>query len=147
MTKVSTESVVDAPREQVFAYVDDYRNTPNLMLGMSRFEPVTEQSQGLGSTFDAVMKFGPKAIETQLKCTEWVEGEKIVMSSVKGFDVQTTWSFADAGEGKTAVTIEFDYKLPGGLAGKAIGAVLGPGIGQAVKHTDEALKKAITEQG
>lgn len=145
MPKVSHESVVDAPREKVFAYVNDYRNTPELMTGMSKFEPTTEQTEGLGSIFDATMKFGPKAIETQLKCTEWVDGEKIVMTSISGFSVQTSWSFADAGADQTKVTIEFDYSLPGGLAGKALGAVLGPGVGQAVKHTDVVLKKAIAK--
>lgn len=131
-----------ASREHVFAYIDDYRNVPRWMFGVTEFTPVTEQVSGLGAVYDAVMKIGPKHLKSTLKVTEWVESEVVVLTSIAGFDVQTGWRFSSDG-GQTVVDAHFDYHLPGGLAGRALGALIEPVVGQAVKQTEQALRSAV----
>ncbi|ALG86908.1 SRPBCC family protein [Gordonia phthalatica] len=131
-----------APREHVFAYVDDYRNVPDWMFGVTKFTPITEQTSGLGATYDAIMKIGPKNLKSTLKVTEWVENEVVVLSSIDGFDVETGWRFSSDGD-QTLVDVNFDYNLPGGLAGRALGALIEPVVGQAVKQTEQALRAAV----
>jgi uncharacterized membrane protein len=146
VTKVRHEAKTQVPRERVFAYVDDYRSVPDWMFGVSRFEPVTEKTSGVGSVFDASMKLGPKTLHTTLKCTEWVREEKIVLESVDGLDVSCIWSFAGSAE-ETRVVVEVDYRLPGGLAGRALGAIVEPAIAGAIKHTESELIKGLTAAG
>ncbi|QRY61104.1 SRPBCC family protein [Gordonia sp. PDNC005] len=132
-----------SPREQVFAYVDDYRNVPDWMFGVTRFTPVTDQTCGLGATYQATMKIGPKNLDSTLRVTEWEEGRVLVLTSIAGFDVQTGWRFADGDDGTTVVDVNFDYELPGGIAGRVLGAIIEPVVGQAVKQTESALRAAV----
>ncbi|EGD56970.1 SRPBCC family protein [Gordonia neofelifaecis] len=145
MPGVRQTVTTEAPRDRVFAYVDDYRHVPSWMFGVTKFTPVTEQTSGLGATYEASMKIGPKNLKSTLRVTEWVENETVVLTSIAGFDVQTGWRFADGDDGRTVVDAYFDYRLPGGLAGRALGAIIEPVVGQAVKQTESALRAAVED--
>ncbi|AVM01238.1 polyketide cyclase [Gordonia iterans] len=142
MGEVNHEAVIKAPREKVFAYIDDYRNVPEYMFGVSRFTPTTEVDHGLGSVFQTVIKIGPKELKSTVKCVEWVENEKIRLESVSGMGANTTWSFADGDDGTTVLHAEFDFTLPGGLTGKVLGGLIGPFVEQGVKYTDGKVRAA-----
>ncbi|MFT3715714.1 MAG: SRPBCC family protein [Gordonia sp. (in: high G+C Gram-positive bacteria)] len=142
MGEVRHSAVVKAPRDRVFAYVNDYRNVPDYMFGVSTFRPQTDQTEGVGAVFDTAIKIGPKELTSSTKCVEWVKDEKIRLESVKGLSSATEWRFSDGDEpGTTKLDAEFDYSLPGGLAGKILGGLMGPFIDQAVKHTDSVVRK------
>ncbi|RPA10190.1 SRPBCC family protein [Gordonia sp. OPL2] len=144
MGTIRQRSAVEVPREQVFAYVNDYQNVPKFMFGVTRFAPTSEKTSGLGSTFDVAMDLGPKTLKSTVETVEWVENEFIRLESVKGFSANTTWRFADDGDG-TAVAVEFEYTLPGGIAGRALGAVIEPLLGQAIRQTEANLTKQVSE--
>ncbi|WOC13492.1 SRPBCC family protein [Gordonia sp. MP11Mi] len=131
------------PRSEVFAYVDDPNTVPQWMFGVTAFDPVGDRSRGLGTVYDAVMKVGPKALSAQLEVTVWTENEELVLSSVAGFDVTTRWRFTDGDGGSTVVDVDFDYSLPGGLAGRALAAIIEPFVSQAVRQTEQALRGAL----
>ncbi|GAA2388252.1 MULTISPECIES: SRPBCC family protein [Gordonia] len=143
MPGVRQTVTTEASRDRVFAYVDDYRNVPSWMFGVTRFTPVTDHTSGLGATYEACMKIGPKNLTSTLRVTEWVENECVVLTSIAGFDVRTGWRFADGADGQTLVDVNFDYDLPGGLAGRALGAIIEPVVGQAVRQTEAALRAAV----
>ncbi|MFW0790387.1 SRPBCC family protein [Gordonia sp. CPCC 205333] len=143
MTVISRQVVASAPRELAFAHVNNYKSVPTWMFGVTKFTPLTDQTEGLDSTFDAVMKIGPKSLHSTLKTTEWVENELIKLESVDGISAATTWRFADAEGGGTAVDVEFTYNLPGGLAGRALAAIVEPVVGQAIRSTETTLTKQV----
>lgn len=144
MGEVRHEAVIKAPREQVFAYVDDYRNVPEYMFGVGRFTPTTDVDHGLGSIFETAIKVGPKELTSTVECTEWVDGELIKLASVKGFGADTEWRFADGDEpGTTVLSVLFGYTLPGGLAGKVLGGLIGPFAEQGVKYTEGKVRDAV----
>jgi hypothetical protein len=39
--------------------------------------------------------------------------------------------------------VTFGYELPGGLAGRTLGRAFEPIVGLSVRHSDEALRRAI----
>lgn len=144
MGEVKHEAVIKASREQVFAYINDYRNVSEYFFGVSRFEPLTDQTSGAGATFESALKVGPKELKSTLKCTEWVENELISLESTSGFGAVTTWKLADADEaGTTTLEAEFIYTLPGGLAGKLLSPLMGPFAEQAVKHSENKIRDAV----
>ncbi len=144
MGTISQRSTVDVPRDRVFAYVNDYQNVPKFMFGVTRFAPVTDLTVGLGSTFEVSLNTGPKTLKSTVETVEWVENEFIRLEAIKGFSANTTWRFADAGDG-TEVAVEFEYTLPGGIAGRALGAVVEPFLGQAIRQTEANLSKQVSE--
>ncbi len=135
---------IDRPRERVFDYIDGYQNVPEYLLGVTRFEPTTEKTSGLGAKFAVSMDVGPKTLKSVVECTDYVENELIELKAVEGFDANTTWRFADADGGSgTELDVEINYNLPGGMAGKLLGKVVGPFAAQAVRHTEATIRKKI----
>ncbi|GAC67307.1 SRPBCC family protein [Gordonia soli] len=139
---VRHRSTVETPRDRAFAYVNDHRHVPDWMFGVDRFDPVTDVTYGLGATFDIEMRIGPKALSSTVEVTEFVENEIVRLEPVKGFAAGTVWRFADV-DGGTDVDVEFTYDLPGGIAGRALGAVIEPAVGHAVRQTDSALRSRL----
>lgn len=144
MGEVHHEATITGPRDKVFAYVNAYQNVPEYFFGLKSFTPITEKTSGLGSTFQAVIKIGPKELKSTVECTEWVENEKISLASVSGFGADTDWEFADGDEpGTTVLKVRFGYHLPGGLTGKVLSGLIGPFADQAVKYTESKVRAAI----
>jgi hypothetical protein len=56
--EIRVESTFQAPLEVAFAYTADYRNVPDWLYGISKFEPVGENDYGLGAVFDGSMNLG-----------------------------------------------------------------------------------------
>jgi uncharacterized membrane protein len=131
----------DATVEEVFAYVDDYRNVPQWLFGIQRFEPVGDTDQGLGAVFDAVMHLGT-TLRSRIEVVEWAQDRLIAFDSVRGFRNSSRWTFERAGQG-TRVTTEVSYSLPFGPAGKAVGKVIEPFVKQAVHHSSRHLKEQV----
>ena len=145
MTSIVEHSVeVAAPVGEVFAYVDDYTRTKDWMYGLHTMEPVTEQTSGVGATYDGVMKLGV-ALTSRIRCTGWERDRLIEISSIKGIRNTQRWTFTDLGGHRTRVDAWISYSLPGGPAGKAMGAAVKPFIGIAVKHTSEALVRNVEQ--
>ncbi|MET9200231.1 SRPBCC family protein [Gordonia sp. NPDC003585] len=144
MGVVRHEALIDGPRDQIFTYVNGYENVPEYMFGVQRFEPTSDITSGLGSVFDVTIDVGPKKLKSTVECTEWVENELIVLEAIEGFKADTTWKFADK-DGGTQVLVEFGYTLPGGLAGRALGAIIGPFASQGVRYTDSKIKAHLAQ--
>ncbi len=148
MAVIHQRASVAQTRSVTFGYVNDYRHVPEWMFGVTKFEPTTDVTFGLGAIFDGAMTLGPKSFKATFECTEWIENELIVLTSVKGFDSATRWVFTDSADGKgTDVEAEFTYNLPGGLAGRALGAIIEPLVGQGVRHTESTLKEKVEALG
>jgi uncharacterized membrane protein len=143
MVDIHHEGSCEAPVEVAFAYVDQYLNATDWMFGLSSFEPVGEQVQGLGAVFDATFAIKPVKLHSTIQVTEWVENEVIAFKSVKGFTNWSTWRFVSEGPTRTKIAVKFGYELPGGLAGKALGRVLEPIVMLSLRHSDENLRREI----
>lgn len=142
MPVIEHSAVADTGREFAFDYVADYRTVPRWMFGVKKFVPVGDIDRGLNAVYAAEMHIGPKVLRSTLRVTEWVEHRSLTLSSVEGFSTTSTWSFSDTPEG-TRLDVEFAYSFPGGLAGRALGALVEPVVGQAIRHTDSSLRKAL----
>lgn len=138
-----TAVVDDVPRDRVFDYINGYENVPKFMFGITKFDPITEATSGLGSRFKAALNVGPKTLTSTAETTAWVENELIELTAVEGFSVNTTWRFADHGDGGTSVDVHFAYNLPGGLAGRALKIIIEPFAAQAVKATEANLREQV----
>lgn len=143
MIHVQHSAVAAIPLDIAFAYVDDHRTVPEWMFGISRFEPVGAQVSGLGALFDATMRIGPKSLDSRVEVVAWERDRTIVLSAVSGFRTSSSWSFTDLGDGHSRLDVDFGYELPGGLAGRALGMLIEPAVGTAVRQTEQALRARL----
>ena len=140
---VSNSRVVATSVDKVFAYMDDYRNVPRWLFGITRFEPVGEQESGLGAVFDGAISLGV-TLKARVKCTGWERDRLIELESIKGFTSSSRWVFEEE-DGGTRVTGSVTYELPFGPAGASIGRVIEPLVKVAVTRTTETLEAQLRD--
>jgi len=143
MGHVEHSAIGHAPIDFAFEYTTDYRNVPRWMFGVSRFEPITEQTIGLGAVFETAVDLGPTELPLHVEVTSWVENEHFTLETVKGIAATCTWRFAVAEDGSTRITGIVDYKIGGGLAGKPLDKLIQAIAGPAVRHVDKHLRGEI----
>lgn len=146
MVDIHHEGSCAAPVDVAFGYVDDYRNATKWMFGLAEFAPEGDKDHGLGAVFNGTFQVKPVKLHSTVECTGWAQDELIAFTSVKGFKNTSVWRFVADGPDRTTVLVHFNYELPGGIAGRALGKVLEPIVGVSVRHSDEALRKQIEEQ-
>jgi uncharacterized membrane protein len=139
MPIISAEDVTDAPLGPVFDYLADSRNIEQWFYGVQKVVPLTDRIRGLGSTYEITINAG-MAITAKIECTDFVENELIVVRTFDGPTASSRWTFAAEGDG-TRIRGEFDYSLPGGLAGAAMGKLVKPFASVAAKHTTANILK------
>lgn len=144
MAQVRHETIIEAPRPKVFAYVNDHLNVPDFMYGVDRFEPTTEQVEGVGATFETVVKIGPKELASEVECVAWEQDALIRMEATSGFKTNTEWLFGEGDEpGTTRLGAILEYTLPGGLTGKVLGGLMGPFVEQGIKHIESRIRHGV----
>ena len=136
------QSMVERPVETAFAYVDDWRNVADWLVGVETFTPVGERDQGLGSVFDVVVHAGVK-VRTRLEVTDYVERRLIEFASVQGFKVRNRWNFEPVDDGRTLITAQTELHPPFGPAGKAMAKVLQPAVSKVMERSASRLKGRI----
>lgn len=139
MATIGAEHVTDAPLDQVFAYIADSANVPEWFYGVQAFQPLTELTRGLGSKYAITLNVG-RPITARFECTEFVENELIAVETFDGPRASSRWTFQPDGTG-TRIRGEFDYTLPGGVAGAALGQLVKPFVAVAIKQTTANLMK------
>ena len=143
MVHIHHEGIAAAPVSTTFAYLDDYRNTPSWMFGLSKFEPSGEKDQGLGAKFDGTFAVKPIKLHSSIEINEWEQDKLIAFESYQGFQIKSSWQFSSLGPEESKVTVDFYYELPGGLAGRAMGKALEPIVALSIRHSDESLRKNV----
>ncbi|MGW4331144.1 SRPBCC family protein [Nocardia sp. NPDC004573] len=143
MTEVKIVEDCKASAESAFAYVNDYRNLSRFLHGIQSFTPVGEQTEGVGATFDGHMKLGPASLKSRIRVIRWEENFAIGVESIKGFDVESTFLFHAKGDDLCTVDAIVDFRVPGGLAGRALGKTIEPFVKIAVQHTTHNLVTQI----
>lgn len=144
MTEVKIVAECAASAESAFAYVNDYRNLPRFISEIKAFEPLTEQTEGVGATFDGTIGLGPVSLHSTIKIVRHEPGLAIAVKSIKGFEIESTFLFHDKGEESCTIDAIVDYRVPGGLAGKLLGRTIEPFVKLAVKGSTHNLVTQVT---
>lgn len=147
MPELTGDVHIEARREAVFAFVDDWHQTTRYLRGLVRWEPADpDHVQGLGTRFAAAIKAGPVTLEGKMEVTEHVPPERIAFTSIEGPRLDGLWVF-DEEDGGTRVTLTNDFELPGGMAGRVVGKLAST---QGKKDLDASLaelKRLVEREG
>jgi len=145
MTDIRFIATCDAPLDVAFEYIDDHRNVLEYWHGMTKYQPVGEPDHGLDSVFEAVSKIGPSTLKSKIRTVEWKRNVLVAYRSVSGMESATTFDFAAVDEDHSIVELSVSFKLPGGIAGKALEKTLEPFVSTAAKNTAENISKKVAE--
>ena len=134
---VETQIVIDRPRDQVAAYAADPTNAPAWYSNIDSVNWLTQPPVRTGSQMTFVARFLGRRLQYTYEVVDLVPGERLVMRTPSGpFAMETTYSWTDAGAGKTKMSLR-NRGEPSGFASVAARVMAG-----AVRR--ETLKNLAT---
>lgn len=140
--EVTVDVEIDAPAAAVFSYLTDYTTAPDYIMGLESFEPITEQTAGLGAKFEGTIKLGARLSAGQ-ECVEYVEGQSFTLKSFKGVSNTMRWVVTPLTDTSSRANLVWEYDLGSGLTGKTLNKVVSPFVKLAANHASSELKKHI----
>jgi uncharacterized membrane protein len=142
---VTATTTIEAPRDEVAAYVVDNRNDPVWIGGISESQLLGDPPLDIGSRVRRVASFMGKRIEYVNEITRLDPGSVLEMRSVKSpFPMQITYAFEDAAGGtRTSVRVQGGASTFYRLAGP----VLSRQVKKNVRADLERLKDLLEKGG
>jgi uncharacterized membrane protein len=103
---VRTEIEIGRPRDEVAAFASDPANVPAWYANIRSVERRSDPPLAVGSRVAFVASFLGRRLAYIYEVRELVPGERLVMSTADGpFPMETTYTWEDAGDGGTRMTL------------------------------------------
>ena len=143
---VVTDTVIDRPVERVASYAAEPSNAPQWYENIASVEWKTRPPLSVGSRIAFVARFLGRQLTYTYEIVELVPARKLVMRTAEGpFPMETIYTWEDAGEGKTRMTLR-NRGVPRGFS-----ALLAPLMQIAIRRANRkdlaTLKRLLERQG
>jgi len=103
---VRTQIEIARPRSEVAAFASDIDNTTRWYENITSVDWETPRPLTIGSRIAFVAEFLGRRLVYTYEVRELVPGERLVMRTAQGpFPMETTYAWADAGDGATLMTL------------------------------------------
>jgi uncharacterized membrane protein len=130
---VVTEIEINRPRDEVAAFVADPANATAWYKNIKSVEWETPPPAGVGSRLRFRAQFLGRTLDYTYEVRENSPGRTFVMSTAEGpFPMETTYTWEDAGDGATRMTLR-NRGEPSGLS-----AITAPVTARAIRKANEA---------
>lgn len=145
MIEVSTEIVINKPIKVVADYVSNPDHAPDWYVNIKTIEWETEPPIRIGSKMAFKAQFLGKTLAYTYECTEWIPGQKLVMTTAQGpFPMTTIYHWQALSDSQTKMTL-INKGQPKGFA-----RVMQPLMKSAMKKANqkdlEKLKHLLESQ-
>jgi uncharacterized membrane protein len=143
---VVTEIEIARPRDEVAAFAADPGHATAWYRNIKSVEWETEPPVTVGSRVHFVAHFLGRTLDYTYEVREHAPGERFVMSTAQGpFPMETTYTWDDAGEGATRMTLR-NRGEPSGFA-----KLSAPLMARAMRRANDAdlrrLKELLERRG
>ena len=124
MALIEKTTVVDAPVETVFDYVDDPTNVPDVAPGVDRVEIERRTDERIGDSFRLIYSVLGIDFPMTLVGTAY-ERPHTLESRMEGPMSGTfRWNFREIDTTKTELSVRIEYEVKGGAAGRAVDSLV-----------------------
>lgn len=114
--KTSMTTVINAPAEVVFLWLEDDERLKQWIPNLLEDEPIIETPEKVGSTFRQVFVENGKEMEMTGEITAYSENERMrVFMTGKMFDLDVDYILKSPSENQTEVTQDSHIKLKGAM--------------------------------
>ena len=143
---VSTEIVIQRPRDEVAAYASDPDNAPAWYVNIRSVEWKTPPPLQVGSQMAFVAQFLGRRIAYTYEVVELVADERFVMRTAEGpFPMETTYTWETTADGSTRMTLRNQGK-PEGFS-RLVAPFMAGAVRRANRKDLAALKRLLETRG
>jgi hypothetical protein len=146
---VLTEIVIARPRAVVSAFAADPDHVPAWYRNIKTVEWKTPRPLAIGSRIAFVAQFLGRRLVYTYEVVEWLPNERLVMRTADGpFPMETTYTWKDAGDGATRMTLR-NRGTPHGFS-VWVAPLMGFAVRRANRRDLAALRRVLessTQQG
>ena len=143
MSEIRVSVVIDATPAQVWADVEHVASHVEWMADAEAIRFLSEQTQGVGTTFECDTKVGPLRLTDVMEITEWEPGARMGVRHVGLVTGTGVFTLAPVGDSATAFTWTEDLRFPWWMGGPVGGVVGGRIMRWIWKRNLTALKARI----
>jgi hypothetical protein len=145
MVDVTTSIEIARAVADVSRYAGDPSNAPEWYANIRSIEWVTPPPLDVGSQVRFVATFLGRTLRYTYEVTDLVPGERLVMATSEGpFPMETTYTWASAGAGRTTMTLR-NRGEPAGFS-KAMAPVMAPAMRRANTADLRRLKHLLEQR-
>ena len=142
MVDVVTEIEIRRPRAEVAAYASDPDNATRWYRNIETVDWQTPRPVAVGSRIAFVARFLGRRLAYTYEVREIVPGERFTMSTAQGpFPMQTTYTWQDAGDGATRMTLR-NQGAPAGFS-KLVAPMMAMAMRRANRKDLRAIKRLL----
>jgi uncharacterized membrane protein len=145
--RINESVVVSAPPHTVFDYLADPENYLRFMSGVTRWEVLSEKSNGLGARYRVLIRVGAAEIGGLIEMVEWDEPYDIAWHSVTGVDQRGRWRIREEDSRHSKVEFRFAYGvIGGGPAALLTEFAAAPRMRRHMRRTLQQLKRQVEHE-
>jgi uncharacterized membrane protein len=145
--RVTANMHVTAPIETVWEIVSDPHRVLTFMSGVTRWEPATDQLNGLGARYRMLFRIGSAEVGGLIEIIEWDEPRELAWTSVTGLDQRGRWRLREASGGHTRVEIRLAYGVAGsGPWGWVAEHIAAPAVSRHLRRSLEQLRRLVEHE-
>ncbi len=142
--ELSVPVTIDAPPGKVFDYFADHRHVAQVLRGVSKWEPIGEQTQGTGVRYSVEMLALGFPLRSVLRLDRWHRPHEIGWVSESGLIKQRGgFTFTPAPDGATHVVLRIEYTPPASLLGAAVAGRLDGFVGRRLRTAMERIRETL----
>jgi uncharacterized membrane protein len=138
--RFEASTFIGAPPEAAFAWIADYRNVPRVLDGVSRWDPLSRKTRGVGARFHVEMHTLGVPLNSELELTEWRPPRRIAWTSRGGLIHQDGAWTLEPEAGGVRVHLMIEYVPPAAAVGNLL-------AGPVERLARGRLQKALDRMG
>jgi uncharacterized membrane protein len=145
--RIDESTVVAAPAETVWHYLEDPENYLRFLSGVTHWEVAGNKANGLGARYRILARVGAAEVGGLVEMVEWNEPFDIAWHSVTGIDHRGRWRIRELGEGGTRIEYRFAYGfVGGGIAGLLTEVAAALTVRRQMRRTLGQLKRQVEHE-
>ena len=142
--ELSVPITVGAPPGRVFDYFADHRHVAAVLDGVSRWDPIGEQTQGVGARYAVEMLALGFPLRSVLRLDTWRRPQEIGWISESGLIKQRgSFTFSPAPGGGTRIVLRIEYTPPASLLGAAVAGRLDGFVRRRLAGAMERIRETL----